>query len=105
MIRGNNVGLPVDFSGVLPSNAPGVAPLPCGSRGTRDVLPADADDYVLTTVVPDAAAPANGAWLPVGVTFCAFGFRLVASDRVTDGRSGYPELAPWYDLIGLSYGP
>lgn len=102
--RGNNVNLPVSVtSGVTPKSyqAP-VPPNPCTSfRGTPDEATADADNYVTTTLQPSGGAN----WLPAGQNFCAFAFTLSADDRVTDGRTAFPQAVFWQDLIGLSYGP
>jgi hypothetical protein len=54
---------------------------------------------VLTALQP---SPAGTPWLPAGHNFCAYAFTLTANDRVTDGRSAYPQSVFWQDLIGLS---
>lgn len=110
--RGNNVSLPVDAVGgvTLSTDGDGVAkayqapvsPNPCTDfRGTPDEATADADNYVTTTLQPRGGAN----WLPSGQNFCAFAFTLTAADRVTDGRTAFPQAVFWQDLIGLSYGP
>ena len=96
--RGNNNPVSVSVaSGAAPKSSTAAAS-PCSFHGTRDEVSADLDDYVLT-----ALQPTGGSWLPEGVTFCAFAFTLSATDRVTDGRSGYPQVVYWQDLIGLTY--
>jgi hypothetical protein len=106
VIRGNNNPVAVHrTAGVDMAKSYAAAPTPCVFRGTRDEPSADADDYVLTTLTPDTDANGRVAWLPAGVNFCAFGFRVTANDRVTDGRAGgtYPQVVFWEDLIGLTY--
>lgn len=102
--RGNNIELDVVVSGGVTPRAHDPA-TPCVFHGTHDEPSATAADYVSTALTPGPLAPANGAWLPAGMTFCAFAFTLTATDRVTDGRKGgtYPQVVFWQDLIGLSY--
>jgi len=113
--RGNNVSLPVDAVGgvILSTSGNGVAkgyhaavppptPPPCSSfHGTTDEATADIDGYVDTTLQPRSGAN----WLPADHNFCAFAFTLTANDRVTDGRTAFPQAVFWQDLIGLSYTP
>lgn len=95
--RGNNVNIPVTVSsGVTPKNFASDG-TPCSFRGTRDEPTANVDDYILTGL-----QPTSGNWLPDGQNFCAFAFTLTANDRVTDGRTAYPQVVFWQDLIGLS---
>jgi len=97
--RGNNVPVATGVaSGVTPKSF-ATAAAPCNFKGTRDEVSADPDDYILT-----ALQPASGNWLPDGYNFCAFAFTLTAADRVTDGRTAYPQVVFWQDLIGLSSG-
>lgn len=95
--RGNNHGVPVTASGVMPASypAPGLAN-PCQFHGSDDFT-TDVDGNSVTQLVP-----ASGGWLPPDRSFCAFAFTLTASDRVTDGRSGYPQTVVWSDLVGIS---
>lgn len=100
--RGNNHPVPtVVASGVQPKHFHAAAQ-PCDFTGTRDEPTADIDDYVLTALKPDPLGADGPNWLPAGHDFCAFAFTLTATDRVTDGRSGYPQVVYWQDLIGLS---
>jgi hypothetical protein len=88
-------------SGVTPKTFSD-ATLPCDFTGTRDEPTADVDDYVLTTLQPDPTGADGPSWLPPDHNFCAFAFTLTANDRVTDGRTAYPQVVFWQDLIGLS---
>lgn len=100
--RGNNHAMStVVSSGVTPKTFSD-ATLPCDFTGTRDEPTADVDDYVLTTLQPDPTGADGPSWLPPDHNFCAFAFTLTANDRVTDGRTAYPQVVFWQDLIGLS---
>ena len=97
--RGNNFNLPVTASGVIPQSFPaaGLAD-PCLFHGSQDYT-LDLAGFTETVLVP---SPAGTNWLPAGKTFCAFAFTLSASDRVTDGRNGYPPMTPVQDLVGMN---
>jgi hypothetical protein len=100
--RGNNHAVStVVASGVTPK-AFSAAASPCDFTGTRDEPSADMADYVLTALKPDPLAADGPNWLPADHNFCAFAFTLTAADRVTDGRTAYPQVVFWQDLIGLS---
>ena len=100
--RGNNVNVPVTPSGVIPASFPAPTPPgpvdPCAFHGSQDYA-LDVDGFTDTVLVP---SPAGTTWLPAGKTFCAFAFTLTANDRVTDGRTGYPQTVFWQDLVGLN---
>lgn len=104
VIRGNNCSMSVTASGVVPASypAPGLAD-PCQFHGTPD-FPVDADGNTVTALVPnvDPTCSPTGNWLPAGKTFCAFGFFLTATDRVTDGRNAFPQTVFWPDMVGLN---
>jgi len=70
--------------------------------GTGALPAADAQGYVDSVLQPAADAAGRRRWLPEERDFCTFAFTLSASDRVTDGRSGYPSAVLQQDLIGLS---
>jgi len=95
--RGNNHSVAVTASGVVPASypAPGLAD-PCQFHGTPDFA-TDSDGNTVTQLVPT-----TGNWLPAGKSFCAFAFTLTATDRVTDGRSAYPQTVFWQDLVGIT---
>jgi hypothetical protein len=103
--RGNNVPVATFVAGGVTPKAYTAAVLPatpCDFTGSRDEPTADLDDYVATTLQPGGSGAAVTSWLPPGHGFCAFAFTLRAHDRVTDGRSAYPQVVFWQDLIGLS---
>ena len=91
--------MPVTASGVIPQSFPaaGLAD-PCLFHGSQDYT-LDLAGFTETVLVP---SPAGTNWLPAGKTFCAFAFTLSASDRVTDGRNGYPQTVFWQDLVGMN---
>jgi hypothetical protein len=97
--RGNNHGVDVSASGVVPASYPaaGLAD-PCQFHGTADFA-TDSDGNTVTALVP---SPSSASWLPAGRTFCAFSFALSATDRVTDGRSAYWGTVYWPDLVGIA---
>ena len=105
--RGNNYSMPVTASGVIPQTFPAAGLLnPCHFEGTEDYA-VDADGFTNTILQPaphlDPGDPTlRTSWLPAGKTFCAFAFTLTATDRVTDGRSAYPQTVFHQDLVGLS---
>lgn len=101
--RGNNVPVATFVAGGVQPKSYASAPYPCDFRGSRDEPTADVNDYVLTTLQPGSPG-APGTWLPPGHDFCAFAFTLSALDRVTDGRTAYPQVVFWQDLVGLSQG-
>lgn len=100
--RGNNAGVPVVASGVVPRSYPAAGLVdPCAFHGTDDFAQ-DADGFTETVLQP---SPSGSTWLPPGKTFCAFAFTLSATDRVTDGRNAYPQTVSWQDLVGMSFTP
>jgi hypothetical protein len=100
--RGNNHAVDtIVANGVVPK-AFSTSPTPCDFTGTRDEPTADLQDYVLTALMPNPTGADGPNWLPAGHDFCAFAFTLTAADRVTDGRTAYPQSVFWQDLIGLS---
>lgn len=101
--RGNNHAVAVTPSGVIPASypAPGLAD-PCQFHGTPDFA-VDGDGHTVTQLVPAVTVDnPSGNWLPDDKTFCAFAFTLTANDRVTDGRSAYPQTVFWQDLVGIN---
>jgi hypothetical protein len=68
-------------------------------RGTLDQT-VDPSGYVEIDMEPTA-----GAWLPEGVTFCAFSFELGSHDRLTDGKGVPAGRTLWRELIGISFNP
>jgi hypothetical protein len=99
--RGNNHGVAVTASGVVPRSYPATGFIdpsqdPCEFHGTPDFA-TDLNGDTVTQLVP-----ATGSWLPAGKTFCAFAFTLTASDRVTDGRFQYWQTVFWQDLVGIN---
>jgi hypothetical protein len=101
--RGNNVPMPIFVAaGVVPKSYAS-APVPCDFTGTSDEPTAGVGDYVVTTLQPGVSSSALATWLPPEHEFCAFAFTLTAADRVTDGRTAYPQSVYWQDVIGLSY--
>jgi hypothetical protein len=85
---------PVAFSYPFPSS-----PTPDRFRGTLDQT-LDPAGYVEVSLEPTA-----GAWLPTGVTFCAFSFELTTRDRVTNGYGTPGGRLLWRELIGITYTP
>jgi len=100
--RGNNHAMDVRVASGVTPKAFSAAAVPCDFTGTRDEPTADLQDYVLTGLQPDPTGADGPNWLPDGQNFCAFAFTLSAADRVTDGRTAYPQSVFWQDLIGLS---
>ncbi|MFZ5546896.1 MAG: hypothetical protein ACOZJZ_25385 [Pseudomonadota bacterium] len=102
--RGNHHPVSTVVVGGVTPKAFNAAATPCDFTGTRDEPTADVNDYVLTELKPNPLGADGPHWLPAGHNFCAFAFTLSASDRVTDGRTAYPQVVFWQDLIGLSTG-
>jgi hypothetical protein len=110
--RGNNFSMPVVASGVVPQKFPAAGLVdPCDFEGSED-YPLDGDGFTETILQPaphvdpgDPGGTLRTTWLPAGRTFCAFAFTLTATDRVTDGRSAYPQTVFHQDLVGLSIAP
>ena len=110
--RGNNFSLPVVASGVVPQGYPPASPADaCNFLGSEDYA-LDADGFTDTILQPaphvdpgDLTLTPRTTWLPASRTFCAFAFTLTAADRVTDGRSSYPQSVFVQDLVGLSIAP
>jgi hypothetical protein len=107
--RGNNFAMPVVASGVVPQHYPAAGLVdPCNFQGSDDYA-VDADGFTETILQPaphldpgDPSGTPRTSWLPVGRTFCAFAFTLTAADRVTDGRSAYPQSVFHQDLVGVN---
>ena len=100
--RGNNHAMDVSVAGGVQPKVYSASPTPCDFTGTRDEPTADLQDYVITALQPNPLGADGPNWLPAGHDFCAFAFTLTANDRVTDGRTAYPQVVFWQDLVGLS---
>lgn len=76
--------------------------LPPRFTGTLGLPSSDEQGYVDSVLQPAPDGTGRRHWLPEQRDFCTFAFTLSATDRVTDGRHGYPSTVLRQDLIGLS---
>jgi hypothetical protein len=101
--RGSNTGVPVSDA------TPPAQPLSLTYHepthgnfffGTFNGVGPDADDYVLAELQPN-----SGAWLPSGLNFCAYEFKISASPRATNGYGVFGGHDLDKELVGISYTP
>jgi hypothetical protein len=98
--RGSNTFVATEDSATnAPVSFPYQAIAPFRFRGTLDQT-IDPSGYVEIDL-----EPTSGAWLPEGVTFCAFSFELGVNDRLTDGKGVPAGRTLWRELIGISFTP